>query len=74
MCKRSEVVISRNLIGSLPIPTSRDMDNLRCKTMAGVNSHIAVVIEGEVSQMLAFLEFVTEFVYAKTIILFNLGE
>ena len=44
------------------------------KTMAGVNSRIAVVTEEEVSQMLAFLEFVTEFVYAKTIILFNLGE
>ena len=31
------------------------MDNLRCETVAGVNSHFAVVTKEEILQMLIFL-------------------
>ena len=43
--------------------------------MAGVNSCFALMAEEEILQMLTFLEgVVTHFVYANTIIIFNLGE
>ena len=52
--------------------TSRELDELRSETMAGVNSRCAIKVK---ILILTFLEcFVTEFVYANTIILFSLGE
>ena len=60
--------------------TSRKLDNLQSETTTDVISRFAVMTEEEISQMLAFLEcvvrccIVTKFVYASTIILFDLGE
>ena len=36
--------------------TSREVDDLRSETMAGVNSSLVVVTEEEILQMLIFLE------------------
>ena len=51
--------------------TSREVNSLQSETMAVVNSHFAVVTEGEIFQMLTFLLccvalccVVPEFVYA----------